>query len=125
MLQIKRWFRDNEPELALESVTDGRASFLLRDCDGYRLACLAFDEVQTVCMATHSESYSDISVYREGELPSRFAWLAKGIASGHSLFVLEVSEDDQDLSTLPLLCSSRLAYIVAKSVELLPAPAGR
>ncbi len=79
-------------------------------------------ELQTFCVATRSESYSDIHVYKEGEIPSRFEWLAKGIARGHSLFVLEISEDNQDLS---ILCSSRLAYIVARSMELLPAPAGR
>ena len=125
--EIKKVFRDNEPELILQSYAENHTgTFRVVDCDGYRLGKMTCEEIFLLCVTTQWESYTEIEVLPVKELTGAFSWL-KEIAPADYLLVLltpALNEDD-DPSAVPKIDNTQRGYILCKSISFEAETSGR
>ncbi|MBV8859488.1 MAG: hypothetical protein JOZ02_21330 [Acidobacteria bacterium] len=119
--RLKERIHAGEPELLLISYDDAhRATFRLRDCDGYDLGTLVCLGVRLMCLATQRESFDRLDVFPGSELPAGFSWLSREGMEEAKLFVFTAIGDYEDLSLLPVIDGRRVGYLVCDSLEFQP-----
>lgn len=112
---LRKFFHANDPELALMGYQNHTARFQLHDIDGYRIGRLSFFGVSLLCTGTRWESYDDIQIYKESDLPAEFLYLRDNLPRDYLLVVLHGARDEED-SALPLIGGSRRGFIICRDV---------
>ena len=112
---LRKLFHANDPELELMDYQDHNARFQLHDIDEYRIGRLSFMDVSLLCTGTRWESYDDIQIYKEADVPAEFLYLRDNLPRDYLLVVLHSARDEED-STLPLIGDSRRGFIICRDV---------
>ena len=119
--EIKKIFRDHEPELILLSYSeDHTATFQIVDCDGYGLGKIICEEIHVLCVTTQWESYGGIEIIPVTELTAApaFSWLTETTPEDYLLVWLNPSANDEDeTSALPVIADTHRGYILCKSIS--------